>query len=310
MKKMLSALVMSAALALTGCLNEDASFDPEKGKEKAAPSPAIWVASDSDSRLYLVGMVPFTTEQVEWETGPIRLAASQAKTLILEDDTTRKSRLEEDRLTQELGFYQDGTKLTDNLDDRGMKNLNLATKRLGMGDGLLNNLRPWLAAGTLTHGASDTSGLIKASENTLVAKLSGEADVKGHNMIFLNSPEETVRDIADLPADVHLKYLDRTLSDFSGLGDALVKSAEAWQKGDIGALKTRSVNLYTQMPSSAYQTLIRTRNERYIEKLDGFMKGEGNGIAIIGMPHLIDQGNLQVMLRDRGYKVEQYNGTQ
>ena len=307
MKKILSALLIGTSIVLSGCLN-DTSFDPEKGKIKPDPTPAIWVASDSNSRLYLIGDMPLVGKNFPWETGPIRLAASQSDTLILESDPSEKASLRGVMLTRELGFYSDGTLLIDSLDDRGMKNLDLATTRLGMPAGSLNNLKPWLAAATLAVGAGETEGL--TSQNPLVAKLTDEATIKGHNMIFLAEPEDRVRDLAELTPEVHLKYLDRTLSDFSGLGNAMVVAAENWQKGDVGALKTRNVNLYTQMPTSAYQALIRNRNEQYIGKLVGFLEGSGNGIAIVGMPHLIDQGNLQVMLRDRGYKVERYNGSQ
>lgn len=307
MKKLLSALILVTGLLLSACLNEETSFDPDKDKEKPLPSPAVWIVSDADSKLFMIGDVPLVPKRIDWETGPIRLAASQSKTLILENDPSEKASLRGVMLTQELGFYSDGTKLTDNLDDRGMKNLNLATTRLGMPEGALNNLKPWLAAATLALGAGESEEL--TSKNSLVEKLRGEAEVKGHTMMFLSSPEQRVRDIADLSPDVHLKYLDRTLSDFSGLGEGMIKAADSWQQGDIGALKSRSVNLYTQMPSSAYQGLIQSRNAQYIGKLVNFLEGQGDGIAIIAMPHLIDQGNLQVMLRDRGYKVERYDGT-
>lgn len=305
MKKLTLTFALGVTLALAACQQPAETPQPEDGFQAAA-SPAVWVVKDKDSKLFMIGTVPLVKPDMDWETPAILLAASQADTLILAADPSEGATVKAMELTRELGFYSDGTKLSDSLDETGKKQLDLASTRSEIIPGSLENVKPWVAAVLLGVAAGQSEGLV--SENIMVETLLKTAEIDGQKVIFLSSQESRIRDIADLPEGVHLKFLDRTLNDFSGLGASLVKSADAWQKGDLTVLRTGAKNLHTQLPASHYQALIKGRNNAWIEKLENFMEGQGTGLAIVDIPHLVDPGNLQIMLREKGYKVERYYG--
>ncbi len=304
MKRIVTAFALGVSLLLTACQPPQQVEEAETGNT-VQDSPAVWVAKDNDSKLFLLGSLPMVKSDARWDTPAISLAANQAKTVFIEVDTSDAAAMRSMMLTQELGFYQDGTKLSELLDDNGQKLLNLSLQRSEMAPGALDNFKPWFAAILLGVAAGEGAELV---DDPMTAELVKDAELDGAKIEFLISPEQQVRGLADLTDQAQLKYLDRTLSDFSALGDRMVETAEAWQKGDVGKLKTDRVNVRTQMPSSAYQKLVKDRNGIYIGKLVNFMEGTGTGLAIVEMSHLVDQGNLQAMLRDRGYKVERYYG--
>lgn len=304
MKKIVTSLALGFSVLASACQQSQPAEEIE-AENTVKDSPAVWVVKDRDSKLFLIGSIPMVKSDAKWDTPAVALAANQAKTVFIEVDNSDSASMRAMMLTQELGFYQDGSKLSDLLDENGQKLLDLALQRSEMAPGSLDNFKPWFAAILLNVAAGEGSDLI---DETMTQALMDDAERDGAKIEHLNTPEQPVRSLASLSDQVQLKYLDRTLSDFSGLGDRMVKTAEAWQKGDIGTLKTERVNVRTQMPTSAYQTLIKDRNTIYAGKLVNFMEGSGTGMAIVEISHLVDAGNLQVMLRERGYKVERYYG--
>ena len=308
MKKLMTSAAIGLAFLVSACQPGGAGPETSEETPNRVASPAVWVASDNNSKLFLIGAVSMMPEDMFWKTSVVGLAADQAKTLILESDPSESATVEAVELSLNLGFYKDGSKLTDSLDDRGLKNLDLATTRMEMAAGSFNNFKPWLAANTLAVGTGGDVGL--TDKKPMVSTLYSEANIKGHDILFLSTPEQQVRDLADMPADVQLRYLDRTLSEFSGLGEDLVETANAWHEGDLAALQVKHVSVLTQIPSSSYQSLIRSRNDAYLPKLVNFLEGSGTGLAVVQLPHLVDAGNLRVMLREKGYKVERYYGSE
>ncbi len=304
MKKIVMSFAMGFSVLMAACQQPQA-VEEEETENRVQDSPAVWVVKDNDSKLFLLGSLPMVKSDARWDGPAVSLAANQAKTLFVEVDNSDAASMRSMMLTQELGFYQDGSKLSDLLDDNGQKLLDLSLQRSEMAPGSLDNFKPWFAAILLGVAAGEGAGLI---DDPMTAALLKDAELSGAEIKFLITPEQQVRGLSDLTDQNQLKYLDRTLSDFSALGDRMDETAGAWQTGNVTKLKTDRVNVRTQMPTSAYQKLIRDRNEIYIGKLVNFMEGTGTGMAIVEMSHLVDQGNLQAMLRDRGYKVERYYG--
>ncbi|MBN8829073.1 MAG: TraB/GumN family protein, partial [Sphingomonadales bacterium] len=78
----LKSLILGCALALMPCA-------PAPAKEPAAAPviearPALWVARDADTTIYLFGTIHLLKPNMRWFQGPIRAAFDQADEVVLE----------------------------------------------------------------------------------------------------------------------------------------------------------------------------------------------------------------------------------
>jgi len=298
---------LASVLALSACQQQPAATNQEVENPAAAiKSPAVWVVSDADSRLYLIGTVPLVKQDAVWQTLAVRGAIDDSKAFLIETDPSNSSAVAAMEVTRELGFYTDGSRLTDLLDAVDTEKLARVSARANIPLGTLENIKPWLASSLLAIAAGENAGL--STENPIIENAIDTAKIKQSPVMFLSTADSQVRDLGELPADVQLSFLKRTLDDYDGLGTGMIKTAEEWQVGGLLHLKTESTNVLSQLPSSEYRTLIKKRNDAWIGTIDEFLKGSDNGVLIVGMAHLIDSGNLQVMLIERGYTVRQYYG--
>jgi len=309
MKRFLKICVASVAIGMAACGPsgpvEDAAED---GVENEIPSPAVWVASDDDSKLYMIGTVPMLEQTTVWETLAIRGAMADAQTFIFERDPSEAGERDEMLLSGELGYYTDGTNLADRLSEADLAQLDAISEKIDLPAGSLNNFKPWLVSEMLVIAAGEKAKL--TSENKMAQSFINSAKIQGNPIIILDAPDAFLRDLADLPEETQIQYLKRTMDDFDGLGERLEKNAQEWAVGGLHHLKTKAANLHSQLPSSVYRNMIKSRNERWVGKLDDFLKGSENGVMVVSMPNLIDSGNLQVMLIEKGYTVLPYYGVE
>lgn len=310
MKKMKSLLTLGLLLGLAACgQTKTETVEAEEEKITDIPAPVVWVAQDDDSELYLIGTVPYLQKSAEWETLAIRGATDDASQFFFEYDPSDNAVMASMMLTQELGFYTDGSRLSDRLDADANALLQTVSETSQIPFGRLQNLKPWLAAMLLGSSAAEQAEL--NVDNDMVKSMVNRAEINNKTVTFLETPESRVRDMAELPEDLQIRFLTRTATRYPGLGDKMVETADAWQVGSLMALKNDGVNLQSQLPSREYKAFIESRNKEWIDTLDNFMQGEGVGVVVVGMPHLLmEEVNLQLMLIDRKYNVKRYYGVE
>lgn len=303
-------LTFGLLLGLSACGQKNSKIaDAEEEQITDIPAPVVWVAQDDDSELYLIGTVPYLQKSAEWETLAIRGATDEASQFFFEYDPSDNAVMASMMLTQELGFYTDGSRLTDRLDAEAQGLLKTVSETSQIPLGRLENLKPWLAAMLLGSSAAEQAEL--NVDNDMVKSMVNRAEINKKTVTFLETPESRVRDMAELPEDLQIRFLTRTATRYPGLGDKMLATAEAWQVGSLMTLKNDGVNLQSQLPSREYKAFVQARNEEWIDALDNFMQGEGVGVVVVGMPHLLmDEVNLQLMLIDRKYNVKRYYGVE
>ena len=90
-------------------------------------APAIWVAKDFDSTLYLYGTVHLLPSDLDWQKDDMRGAFDEAGTIFFEVDTGSDGQIQAAVLTTSLGMRQDGLRLSDSLDSYQLKLLDAAS---------------------------------------------------------------------------------------------------------------------------------------------------------------------------------------
>jgi len=156
-----------------------------------------------------------------------------------------------------------------------------------IGDEALRRVRPWYAMSLLTGASADLPAV------EMDVALREKAKAQGKPLAFLETADEQLGALADsvTPADVK-----QALADRKAMRCAVGDLRAAYRAGDGQPLRD-------ELGDAAAAKLLDARNQRWIAKLEEWLRGGGAFVAV-GVAHLIGPGSLPELLAARGFRVE------
>jgi hypothetical protein len=263
--------------------------------------PAMWLAEDEDSKVYLFGSIHVLPEGVRWYTPAIARAFENAEELVIESkasdsggDTDVSGYIEARALLPE------GQTLDELLSPADYARLQELASVLDLDEYQIARMQPWLLRILLTNEIFERSGM----ERTLgVDNLFEQTALRNEMKVSaLETPREAMMTLAEYPIEVQVRQLSESLNttagdaandDFSGL---LV----SWAMGDID----RNARLIAaSMSPLTYRNVVVDRNRKWLPRLEGYLSKPQQTMVVVGNAHLVGKGNLIDMLKDRGHTV-------
>ena len=266
--------------------------------------PAIWVAKDYDSTLYLFGTVHLLPSELDWQRDDMRQAFNEAGTVFFEVDTGPKGQIEATVLTTSLGLRSNGLRLSDLLDNYQLNLLEAAANNGNLTIASLDSMQPWLASEYLAFTAAQNAGL--SGELSADEALKSRAERSGKNVVYLESLETQIRASADLPDYIQLDILTETMEQFNTLGAEATEIADQWSVGGTDFLTEQLIRPMKARPPEVFNSLLRDRNRAWTTKLSRFMEDSGTGFVAVGTAHLLGNDSLLHELREQGYEVKRH----
>lgn len=266
--------------------------------------PAIWVAKDFDSTLYMFGTVHLLPDDLDWQRQDMRDAFAESGTVFFEVDTSPEQQVDATVLTTELGLRSDGLRLSDRLDNFQKNVMEAAANNGDLTIAALEGMQPWLASEYLTFAAAQNAGL--SAELSADEALKSRAAREGKNIIYLESLETQIRASADLPEYIQIEILTETMERFNSLGQEATDIAEQWSIGGTDYLTETLIGPMKARPPEIFNSLLRDRNRAWSSTLTRFMEDSGTGFVAVGTAHLLGEQSLLSELREQGYSVQRY----
>ena len=296
---------------LAGCSRSDSGLTAtdavsERVDEARARNdgPAMWVATDFDSTVYLFGTVHLLPDDLVWQREDMRQAFAESGTIFFEVDTGPESQVEGTVLTTSLGLRSDGLRLSDRLDNYQLNLMEAAANNGDLTIAALDGMQPWLAAEYLTFAAAQNAGLSAALSADEALK--SRAAREGKNVVYLESLETQIRASADLPEYIQIRILTETLERFNALGLDATNIAEQWAIGGTDYLTDQLIRPMKSRSPEVFNSLLRDRNRAWANKIARFMEDSGTGFVAVGTAHLLGEQSLLSELREQGYAVQRY----
>ena len=259
--------------------------------------PALWVIRRADSTIYLFGTVHLLPDDTDWRYPALdkALAASNSLTIELTDDTPVRMQA----LVLQYGL--DPTHpLTDKLSPRENATLALAAQTAGVPGGVrtLQIMRPWLAALTLAVTPLLKAGLDPA--HGVDKLLKAQMLAAGKPVNGLETAEQQIRFLADLPPAVELAFLRATLHDADQGSSELTELIGAWKAGDTAVIARLEDEDLRQREPALYQRLLVERNRNWAGKIAAMLQKPGTIFIAVGAAHLAGPDSVQAQLRKLG----------
>lgn len=287
----LRAVLAAGALALAGCTPAQAP--------QAAGEPALWRISDADSEIWLFGTVHVLPPTLDWRGPRFEAAFAAAEELVTETDIAAEDYTA--LVTRFGALPADAPGLSAQLGADASR-LSSVARALNVDSAALERDRPWFAAIKLSfayavaHGHSPEAGV----ENVLVP----EARAAGKRVTHLETTEQQIRTLAELPAEDELRFLVVTLRQLEEDRGSLDASDSIWARGDTETLGRELDAQIAEAGPEVVAAILTRRNEAWTAEIERRLAGSGRIFYAVGAAHLVGEHSVVAMLRARGVEVE------
>ncbi|KZC38781.1 MULTISPECIES: TraB/GumN family protein [Rhodanobacter] len=259
--------------------------------------PALWVVKDADTTIYLFGTVHLMPRDAGWHDPALDRALANSRTLYIEltdDDPANMAALV-------LRYGMDATHpLSAQLSPSEAHRLDLLANKLGVPGGVqtLNVMRPWLAALTLAVVPLQKAGL--DPEHGVDKQLKAQMSAAGKPVLGLETAEQQIRFLADMPRSVELALLRSTMRDADKGSILLTELIDAWKAGNVDAIARIGNDDMRRHEPKLYQLLLVQRNEAWATKIATMLQQPGTVFIAVGAAHLAGPDSVQAQLRQMG----------
>lgn len=295
MRNVVRAFAALLALSAASCAQAPA-------QEEGAIAPMLYAVRDDDSTMYLYGTVHVRPRGSDWANARVRAAIDESGEVWTELLMNPQADAQVQQLAMRLGAAEPGRPLSSWLTPEENASLNTLTTRLGLPQGALEGVKPWMAALTLTMMPLVQAGYDPASG--VDRSVDAYSDTAGKTMRALETAEQQLTFFADLDPEVQREMLREAIAESESVATMIGEMSSAWERGDDRALERAVVNdTRTEYPE-LYQMLFVDRNNAWMTQLTREMEGSGVDFIAVGAGHIVGRDGLVAQFRARGYRVE------
>ncbi|MEZ5294238.1 MAG: TraB/GumN family protein [Vicinamibacterales bacterium] len=271
----------------------------------ATPTPHhfVWKVTKADKPVaWLVGSVHVLTKEVFPLPPVFDRAFAESRTLIEEVDLGAAADPAAALPLAAKAVFTDGRTLSALLDDETRASVEAKAAAAGLPMLLLDRMKPWLAAMTLTVPALQKAGFdpqLGLDRHFYERAVDASRPVRG-----LETAESQIAVLDGLPIPVQVDMLKAVLSDVDTQVGAVGALVGAWRRGDVPALERLLLDEFKESPE-VYQRLLVERNRAWVPQIAACTSEPAPCLVVVGGAHLVGPDSVVAMLRTAGFSVQQ-----
>jgi len=202
------------------------------------------------------------------------------------------------RLTEYMS-YQDGTTLESLIGAERFARLRSALSKYQVPADWISRMKIWAAMMTLSVPPPETGFFMDFS-------LSLRAAGAGLKIVGLETLEQQLSFLEDMPMEQQLALLDQALEDHDKVGEIHTQMVDSYLRGDLRGLKLQAEEQLDELAPETKRYFmgqgIDARNLRMLESLLAHL-AKGRVFIAVGALHLPGETGLVRLLRDKGYSL-------
>lgn len=281
-----------------------AAFSPALAGGQAAPAPAapelktvdadpaLWVIKDKDTTIYLFGTIHVLKPGLSWFDEGVKKAFDASDELVLEMIQPDPAAMQ--NLVVSKAYSLSGPTLTEQLPEADRPLYVNAIKDLGLPVAAFDRVKPWFAATNLSLLPLLKLGYDPKSGPETV--LTQAATLEKKKIAGLETPEQQIGYLANLPDAVQLQFLESTLKELPKTAESMDGMVTAWSNGDPKKLGDYMNEGLTDSPLLA-KTLLYDRNARWAQWIKARLATPGTVFVAVGAGHLAGPESVQEKLK-------------
>ncbi|VVT16898.1 TraB/GumN family protein [Erythrobacter sp. EC-HK427] len=307
---MLKKLIISAsALALSAC-----AFPTTTLAQEAPSGPALWVAQDEDTTIYLFGTVHVLPEGLDWLQPTVAEALASSDQFVSEIDTSQIAQfdpasgeapspeaMEFIQLQMSLATLQGEQSLRELMTDENRAEYEAAMADLELPVAAFDRFEPWFVSFVMMQQSMMRAGYDPNDGVEMVL----DTMIDGKERAALETVEQQLGFFDTMPIESQLDFLDAGIegwNDFENIDGVFQQMVTEWISGDAEGL---AAILNEQMDDPiVYDIILSRRNEAWAGWIDDRMDQPGTVFIAVGAGHLAGEYTVQDFLAERGIMTE------
>ena len=263
---------------------------------------SVWKVSNGYSELYIGGTIHVLSRLDYPLPNEFQRAYEQSDMLVLETNLTEMEQPPAQQRLLTKMVYQDGRSLRDDLLPSTYQKLSeyVANTRLSMD--VLSRFKPPMAVLTLTMAELQR---LDMNDTGVDHFFNDQALRDGKRLGELETVEQQMDLIANMGKGQEDQMVLSTLEELKQLPELMGRMKVAWRSGDLPELEEIAIEPMREEFPALYQSLIVSRNNGWLPKIDAFLGTPEKELVLVGALHLAAKEGVIAQLRQRGYRVEQ-----
>lgn len=265
----------------------------------AQAAPAMWEVRDDDSAIWLFGSFHLLPEDAVWRTDLFDAVLAEADQVVFETDIRPEAAAQVGAEAYVRGVYVDGTLLTDVLGETIEAQLRQKAADINMPVGVVQAMKPWLAANTITVQAMAGKGFAaEGVELLLLPELAEE------RLAFLETGSEQLDVLAGSSEDEQIAMLVATLDQLDDLPKLMDKMLKSWMSGTPDQMGDVFLTGMGNFEAAFLERLLYARNRNWIAPLEAMLDSNSENLVVVGAAHLIGEDSVLALLDEAGYDIK------
>lgn len=300
----LKATLLAAAALLAACAS-GANSDSETNvvaEQQFPPGPALFVARDADSTMYLFGTLHLRRPGTPWGGARAQAGIAEAEEIWTELLISPETDAQTQQLALRYGAAPPDRRLSSWLSAEDNARLTALAQNLGVPPSALDGLRPWLASVTLAVLPMVRAGFDPAAGAD--RQIDAYGDENGKRMRALETAEQQIGMLAGFNDEVQQQMLLEAIEEAEKGPQQMERMAAAWESGDLATLEQMVVTDMRAEYPAVYEVLLANRNDAWVTVLRQELAGSGVDFVAVGAGHMLGEDGLIAQLRAAGFTVE------
>lgn len=298
MFKLFRSILLGTALGLAAPAIAQTAPAPTAAVKLPDTDPALWVAKDEDTTVYLFGTFHALDGKTDWFNDEVKAAYDRSGKVYFEI-VKPENQAEMAPLVQKYWMATDGKPLTSKLSEKGKKDLAAALASVGGTTAMVEPMKPFAASMVLAALGMQKVG--KTGEQGAEAVITAAAKKDGKPVDQLETIEFQMQLFDKLPEADQIKMLEHTAATFGEMETTFARMTKAWNDGDADGLAAMMNEMQTQSPAM-HQLMLTGRNKTWAEWISNRMKTPGTVFVAVGAGHLAGKDSVQDYLAKGGIK--------
>lgn len=260
--------------------------------------PALWVAKDADTTIYLFGTMHVLKPGLDWFNGPLEKALDGSDELVTEITDPTGTATQTAVLARAMLPKDDTVRAMMSDTDRAAYEALMA--KINLPPAALDRFKPWYVAVVLSSLPLYRQGLDPKSGAETVLDAEMKRQGKPHGA--LETVDGQLGMFDSLPRDAQLAYLAEVVKDYDKVVPQIDELVKAWGDGDADGL---AKNMNDEMDDPRLmKTLLIDRNQNWAHWIAHRMEQPGTVFVAVGAGHLAGKGSVQDQLKALGITTE------
>lgn len=263
---------------------------------------SAWVVQSSNCTVTLLGSVHVLKKEHYPLPAVFESAFSNASVVVFETDVGAMNDPKTQAKLMARAILPEGETLKEHLSEETYGALQKRLAQGGLPEAVVSRMKPGFAMMTLV--VLEVQRLGYRADLGMDQYFYKRAKQQGKGIRQLESVDFQIGLLCDLTDEEGDSVVKSTLADLAEAKTKFEELLGAWRDGDDAKLE-KLLNEANRQEPALMKKLITDRNVRWVTKIENYARGTNDTVVIVGAAHLVGEGGVVELLRQKGWKVAQ-----